>query len=202
MTRLGANSKNKYDTLKCPDKHCSNVSSPMFLIENKIIEFLEKWLQEYTIENNESNNTEDTLPLRSEIKSKETAISKLDKELETIKKQQTKTYELLEQEVYTIEIFKERKQALDKELADKTTQKEHLLKDIASLKLAIDEKESFIPRVRYLLDTYKNNTPAINNELLKDLISKITYEKETPNHRGTLTNANFTLNIYPRISSR
>lgn len=202
MTRLGANSKNKYDTLKCPDKHCSNVSSPMFLIENKIIEFLEKWLQEYTIENNDTNNTEDTLPLRSEIKSKETAISKLDKELETIKKQQTKTYELLEQEVYTIEIFKERKQALDKELTDKTAQKEQLLKDIASLKLAIDEKESFIPRVRYLLDTYKNNTPAINNELLKDLISKITYEKETPNHRGTLTNANFTLNIYPRISSR
>lgn len=201
MTRLGSNSKNKYDTLKCPDKHCSNVSSPIFLIENKIIEFLEKWLREYSIEINGINNT-DTLPLRSEIKDKEAALSKLDKEMETVKKQRTRAYELLEREIYTIEIFEERKQVLDKELAEKADQKERLQKDIDSLKQAIEEKERFIPRVRYLLDTYRNNTPVVNNELLKNLISKITYEKETPNRRGTLTNANFTLNIYPRISSR
>ena len=73
-------------------------------------------------------------------------------------------------------------------------------KELNNLYEVLDTQNRFAPRVSHLLDTYHSNSAVQNNELLKELIERITYEKNERNTRGKRENCNFTLHIYPRIS--
>jgi len=43
MTRQPSNTKDHYPVLRCPNSKCTNISAPLYLIEQKLIEGLAEW---------------------------------------------------------------------------------------------------------------------------------------------------------------
>ncbi len=196
MTRLAPNSRNKYSALKCPNRYCNNVSSPIFLVEQQILLFLKNWLDTYEL--NKAASATD-IPVSREIDNKQAAISRIESEIKGLKAQLNKTYDLLEQGIYTVEIFQQRSNLLNQnilQLSESLLLAKDELDRLENLQM---EKELYAPKVQFLLQNYHTNGVASNNQILKEVIEKVYYQKDTPNRRGRLNNASFTLEIYPRV---
>lgn len=196
MTRLAPNSRNRYSTLKCPNRYCSNISSPLFLVERQILQYLRDWLRAYEVD----NKIIDFSPVVNEISLTLETIKKLDADTVQLTSQLNRAYDLLEQGVYTVDIFKERQAALKSSIAALDEQRKKSEKDLNRFYELQETQNRFAPRVRHLLDTYETNSTAVNNEILKSLIERVLYEKNERNTRGKLDNCNFSLQIYPHIS--
>ena len=196
MTRLAPNSRNKYATLKCPNKYCDNVSSPIFLVEEQIISFLEEWMADYQITPQLSDCCS---PIDKEIERLSASIDSNDSELAKLYGQLDKTYSLLEQGVYTLDIFRNRQQILNDSIESLTQLKEKYQKEMKKYAELRYSNEQFVPHVLHLFEVYSSSSPAVKNELLKEIIDRIEYLKEQPNRRGGLNNANFELDIHPKL---
>lgn len=196
MTRLAPNSKNRYSALKCPNRYCNNVSSPLYLVERHVLQFLKDWLQSYEVNN---KVVDFVSPLTAEINLKLETIKKIDSDLTGLTSQLNRAYDLLEQGVYSVDVFKERQHSLNSSISALKEQKTQAESDLKHFYDIQETQERFAPKVRHLLDTYYSNTVEVNNEILRDLIDRITYEKNEKNTRGKLENCNFELHIYPKI---
>ena len=195
MTRLAPGTRNPYSTLKCPGRSCDNISSPLFLIENQVLAFLQEWLGSYSLERSFSPDT----PLTGELQEKELTLKKVNTDITAHWNQREKACSLLEQGVYTVELFQQRLKTLEHRISLLETNRKELLSDIEQLRRLQKEQDNYLPRIRHLLETYHTNTPAVNNDILKELIDRILYEKSQPNRRGQLNRCNFSLDIYPRL---
>lgn len=197
VTRLAKNDHMKYDALKCSNRYCDSVSAPLFLVEQKIIDSLTHWLKRYNIAIKKDVNIRE---MESTGKLKQSVLKDLSVQLEKNELQMTNAFNLVEQGVYTSEIFIQRSKAL-------TQTKAEILSSIAEIKLEI-EKEfnrtnisiSFAPTVESVLKAYYElDTAEEKNNLLKSIIQKVEYSKDTPNRRGQLLNDNFEIMIYPKL---
>lgn len=195
MTRLAPNSRNKYSTIKCPNRHCDNISSPIFLVEEQILLFLKNWLETYEL----NRNTIPVIPLFQEVENKQVIISRIQSEMNGLKSQMNKAYDFLEQGVYTVEVFQQRSALLKQNIAQLETSLRLIQDEIGRLEQLRSERELYAPKVRHLLEHYKSNSVEINNKILREVIDKVYYTKDTPNRRGALYNANFILEIFPKI---
>ncbi len=195
MTRLAPNSRNRYSTVKCPNRHCDNVSSPLFLVEEQILQFLKNWLESY-----ELNRTAiPVIPLSGEVENKRTMISRIESEINGLQSQLNKAYDFLEQGVYTVEVFQQRSILLKQNIEQLETSLHIINDEIERLEQLRSERELYAPKVRHLLEHYRTNSVEANNRILKEVIDKVYYTKDTPNRRGGLYNANFVLEIFPKI---
>lgn len=195
MTRLGPNSRNKYATLKCPNKYCDNVSSPLFLVEKQVLDFLRNWLNTYDLRQDSFK----PFPMEKDILSKRRIISQLESDYNSLQKQLNKTYDFLEQGVYSLDVFSQRQQTIKKDMSSLKENIRTIEEELHRFESLISEKEQFAPKVRALLDSYDTNTVEANNRILQEVVEKIYYIKTEPNRRGNLYNANFSLSIYPRV---
>lgn len=197
MTRLGPNSRNRYATIKCSNKYCDTVSAPLFLVEEKVLQFLREWIKEYRL----SLPREAASPIDDGIASGRQQFALIRREQETIQKQMNRAYTLLEQEVYTIDTFRQRINALQDDMSRLQKSEDAVQAELAGLEKLKHNQDKFIPTVERLLDSYATNTVRANNQILKEVISRIDYRKSERNTRGGLHNANFSLHIYPKIPS-
>ncbi len=195
MTRLAPNARNRYSTLKCPNRYCSNVSSPIFLIEKQLLSFLQEWLENYSLD----QQTVPFAPLQEQISEKEQLLKKVAADLSTYRAQVEKSYDLLERGVYTVEIFQQRQKTLQDMISNLETSHDEIQSDMAHIRQLQTEQDDYIPKIRNLLETYHTNAPETNNRILKEIIDRILYEKSEPNRRGGLNNCNFTLEVYPKL---
>lgn len=191
MTRLGPNSHVKYDTIRCSNRYCNNVSAPLELVEQEILNSIREWMESVLLNTENIYNNFD-----SGINEK--ALESLEKELETITKQIGKTYDLLEQGTYSTEMFTER----NKLLSSRYTETENKIKGIREkLKERISADElvnNVFPRIEKLLNLYPTLSDAASrNSILKDLLFKATYEKSERNTKGTAKRKNFAVEIFP-----
>jgi DNA invertase Pin-like site-specific DNA recombinase len=196
MTRLGENTRNQYATLKCPNKYCNNVSAPIFLVEDEILNSLRNWLDVYKIDLDEGNLN----PALNAMNNKQKIIAGLKNELKKVASQIAKTYELLEQEVYSVDVFLERNQSLKEKQED-------LLSKIAASESEIEEQQqsSFITvnQAEALLNSYStSDTASDRNQILKLLVSRVTYIKNAPNRRGQLEHRNFEIEVFPILPTK
>lgn len=196
MTRLGENSRNRYATLKCSNKYCDNISAPIFLIEESLIVFLNHWVEEA------ETSIEKEYSKAQKSDSTKSAANNLKKELDTVKAQISRAYDLLEQGTYTPEIFTERNTVLSarqKEIQEKlnaVTTAENKKADMAHL------KEVVIPRIKSWLNTYFDLEDAESrNFILRSTVESAAYLKAVRNPRGQLHVASFELEVYPRTLS-
>lgn len=196
MTRLGPNSRNPYDALRCSNRYCDNISAPIYLVERKLTDFLAGWLEQYRLEHEQSvpaaaDNNRNTLRI---------AISSARRDLKTAQKQLETTYSLLEQGVYSVEVFTQRNTALTEKIAALELQLNDLQNQQDSTNKAIQLRDSFIPRVENVLNAYdRMDTASGKNDLLRTIVERIEYRKDTPNRRGQRDNANFELKVWPKV---
>lgn len=194
MSRLGPNSHNPYDALHCPNRYCSNVSAPIYLVEEKLLAFMQEWLEQYRLEQNGFLPAD---PGRSVL---ESSIASVARDFATAKKQLAATYDLLEQGVYTVEVFTQRNAAISATIADLEMQLADLQKQQDNTEKMIRLRQSFIPQVENVLAAYTQmDTAAGKNNLLRTVIERIEYLKAEPNRRGRRDNANFEIKVWPNV---
>ena len=199
MTRLGPNSRNKYDTLKCPNPACDNISAPLELVEQGVITALETWVTEYEMNWSEEPDDADQVLLESLM----SAIDNLSRQIDQLTGQLNKTFDLLEQGVYTADIFTERNRSLTGQIDDATAKKVELEKEYGHQCQRHAAKHDFIPMIKNVLSVYYTlPTAADRNNLLKQALEKATYLKTERNKKGAGHKANFELAIYPKIPDK
>lgn len=198
MTRLGANNRNRYDTIKCTNRHCNCVSAPIYLVEELLIEGLKKWLKLHTLKMGDSASGTQTVDT---IEVKNRKIEALQKELTTIDTQISNTYDLLEQGVYTTELFMQRNKVLAERTEKATAEVCKLQKEIKTIEENRLMKEQIIPLVEKVILSYdKCSSAEEKNALLKSVLTRIEYKKDTPNRKGHVDNPNFEITLYTIIA--
>lgn len=195
MTRRPYNSGGE-DSLICPTSGCKNVSAKLKDVEFELLEHLKAWLDDYKIEFKKVESK--GLNIESQIKIKADFMLSLNEEGVKINKQIDNLHNLLEQGVYDINTFRQRKQILNNKLEDL---QQELFKINNELKILNNNKKSvndFIPRLKNVLETYNNFDSAITkNELLKSVLEKVEYLKT---ERGTKkVKTSFYLDVFPRL---
>lgn len=198
MTRLGISKKKNYDTLICPNRNCKNVSAPIFLIEEKIIMSLYLILLRMNTELELSKNNQKEKASLIEAHSK--AITDIRREIEKTDMQINNTYDLLEQGVYSTEVFTARNKTLSE-------RKQNFIKQLEELQSKLDEAkkkqkaELDIPKYIKLIKGYESlNTAEDKNRLLNEVLERVEYIKTKANTKGNLLNANFEIALFPRFA--
>lgn len=194
MERLGPNSHCPYDTLRCSNRYCHNVSAPMNLIEEEVLRQIRVHMEKLRVHvNSQKNSKTENLELQQK------SIHELEIKLQTLNQQVEKTYDFLEQGVYSTEEFVARQDALAK-------QKTEIQSAINKLKNEYQKSEKRIvylqelPKLFSLLSWYDFlNSAQDKNNILRQLIKKFEYTKEIQNHRGHRDEKNFRIVIFPQI---
>lgn len=195
MQRRPYTQANKPATLMCSNSKCDNVSSKLYIVENKIIEALKIWLKNYKVDyeikyNSSSDNK----------KIIEKSIASTKKELEKENAKLDKIYDFLESGIYSKDEFINRSNTIK----DNIQNLESKLKEYNSLLQknteAQNEKETMIPKLENVIDLYdKLETAEDKNILLKSILAKVTYLKTEKAIKKDSDPTNFELHIYPKI---
>lgn len=194
MTRLGKNNRNKYDTIKCTNRKCDCVSAPIFLVEQSVLESLQKWLASYIVQIEqsevESHQSDEIVKL---------SIEDLNAKIERFNLQINRTYDLLEQGIYTTEVFTQRHKALSERKEEIETRISRLNRSLIKMQNERKVRQEIIPQIRHVIAAYWTCSSAEEkNILLKSVLNRIEYSKSEPNRRGHLDNANFTVGVFPK----
>ncbi|AFS79218.1 resolvase [Gottschalkia acidurici 9a] len=183
-------------TLMCPVPQCSNVSSQLHLVEQKLLESLEKWLDKYKLKIN-SNTDNNNLSLELDVVKK--SIQTINEELETLNTQSDKLHDLLEQGIYSTEKFLERSKIISEKISKLKDNKSNLEKELNQNRLKEESDRTIIPKIERILKTYNTlETPDQKNELLKEVLTEVEYNKEVGG-RWHAKPDDFKLVVHPKI---
>lgn len=172
------------DTLICPTKDCKTVSSSLNIVEDYLLISLQKYLKNYkyylkTNPKPENNNKLNLLTI----------------EIKNTKKQIEKSYDLVEEGIYTPEVFSKRITILNNKLEILTKEKLALEKEENESKY--EKLSSYVPKLTQILSDYHNiKDNKDKNLLLASIIEKVIYTK---NIGGKEHKDDFTLKIYPKL---
>lgn len=199
MVRRPYQKRGQEDTLMCPYTSCSTVSSKLSLVEKAVIDGIEEIAEEYKLNNDISASSKD---IDLGIVSKQNLIHEKESELERLNNQKTKQYDLLEQGIYTTEVFLERSKAIAESVQACSDSIEKLKEEINRDKVLVEQQSAFIPRCEELLNNYWNLDMESRNKMLKSLIDKVIYTKDSKNAYGRGNEIKFELDIFPKIQEK
>lgn len=182
---------NRSDIRLCCRDCKENVSSNIVNVEEKLLQSLKSLLKEYKIKLLKNDNSDNELLL----KANENNLSKNINDLEKANLQLNNLYDLLEQGVYSKELFLQRMQiakdkisSLQESINNLNVEKEKILK-------AKNNKEIIIPKIKNVIDTYyETDNIELKNKLLKNVLFKVDYLKINPKDKD-----DFKLILYPKI---
>lgn len=184
-------------TLICSVPHCPNVSSFLHLVEERILKSLEEWLRNYKLQWNLSNNKPSELISESEILRQ--SLNDINSQTTKLNKQMIKAHELLEQDIYTTEVFLERSRTITERLNQLSYDKAEIEKRLGVETIREKSMKEIIPKVEKLLDVYHELPSAKEkNDMLKDVLEKVVYRK-TQNTRWSGSPDDFEITIYPKL---
>lgn len=171
------------DTLICPKSHCTNIGSNLALVETEII----KGLREYL------NSQKDLLTTYNPAEEDDNVMyAALSKDLDKYNKQLEKSYELVEQGIYTPEEFTKRTKVIKDKI--NSTQKEL---NKYQTKLNRERIEKLLPKIEKVIDSYyRVKSAEKKNKLLKSVISYVEYKKDKG---GRGYENNFSIAIHPKF---
>ncbi len=196
MTRQPSNTKEHYAILRCPNSKCKNISSPLTLIEEQVIEGLKEWIPEYELDWPEDS-----------FKDSETSLSVLENSIHNLEEKYNQTlkqlnaaFDLLEQGVYSLDLFQERHKTLENQEAELVSELDHLKKEYDRTSAREQAKRDFIPAIKHLVDVYwEVDDIRLRNSMLRNVLDHIDYLKTERNKKGAGNTANFTLKFFPRL---
>lgn len=172
---------------KCKD----NVGSNINFVEEKLILALKSLLQDYKIKLlNNDNSDIDTL-----LKANEDNTTSYNIELEKTKAQLNKAYDLLEQEIYSKDVFTERSIFLKTQIQELNNKINELKSERKDILIRMNNKEILLPKIENVIDSYnETNNVKLKNDLLKSVLEKVEYLKKDPKNKE-----DFILKLYPKL---
>jgi site-specific DNA recombinase len=179
----------------CYNTNCDNKSSKFKFIEERLLEGLKNWLEQYEAEWNRFESSESSSEDNNIIKIHKLALSRLKNELKELETQKNNLHDLLERGIYDVDTYLERSQSVVERIE---STKLSIINTSESLKLEeknIDAQNNIIPTVKKVLDLYsKTHNAEQKNNLLKTVLDKAVYNKEKKQRNGE-----FTLVLYPKL---
>lgn len=195
MVRRPYASRGYPDVLICPVSACDNISSALDIVESRVIEALQQWLKQYRLKYDDKKNK--NLSVQKSLKKK--TLQTMKNDLAKLEKQRDNIYDLLEQGVYTTNVFLQRSQAINDKIEQSKESIKLITQDIERKRDTEQNQKTIIPRTEHVLDEYaKAKTPAEKNALLKSVIEKVVYTK-TVNGRWHNKPDDFELILYPKL---
>lgn len=195
MVRRPYTDKKYPDTLMCPAASCDNVSAALGLVEDRVLEALRRWLAQYRLIYGEQPPG----PAGEAAENKKDVLRAAQGELKRLEKQRDRICDLLEQGVYTADVFLERSRAVGEKIRRASDRIARIRRDAEREESIGQSRETAVPRAERVLAEYpKAKTAAEKNELLKSVIGKIVYTK-TVNGRWHGKPDDFELILCPKL---
>lgn len=183
------------DSLICAVTSCNNISSQLSLVEEKLIQTLKEWLEEYKLEVEEDEKKGNNL----EVNLIKQSFKKIEDEIKTLEKQSSSLHDFLEQGVYSIETFLERSKILNEKINAANNDKQELEEKLRDIYYKKESKKVIIPKVEKIIKSYSHiKEPAEKNRLLKEVLDQVVYTK-TVNGRWHGRPDDFELLLYPKL---
>ncbi|MDM5278832.1 recombinase family protein [Paenibacillus silvae] len=183
--------------IMCQVPECNNVSSDLEIVEKKVIDALKYWLQSYKTKWNQPETK--TKKDRDHGTVHLTALKAVEKELNDLSTQLNNLHDLLEQGIYSTEKFLERSKNISQRIAASKKNKADIEKEINFKNEREVVKEISIPKFEHVIETYYlTDDPELRNNLLKEVLEKVTYEK----NKGTRWHGSpddFVLKVFPKL---
>ena len=175
--------------LGCKTQHCPTCATSIDVVEGVILDGLRAWVSGHRIR-------PDAAPdLSANVSASAAARVQLVDQLATLEGQAGRLFDLLEQGVYDVATFRERRADLDAR--------------IAGLRAALDALDApprpdpvtvIRPKVETVLDAYSlASTPAEKNALLRTVIDHAVYDKTQRCFRNNAPTDYLTITIFPRV---
>lgn len=191
--RRGSGNKPPY--IVCHARACDNISAPFNLIEARILNALKQWLFDYRVEyDDQSTHNNENIDLLKK------SLSRVENEIATLEKQLSSTHDLLEQGIYTTEMFLERSRIISERIKNAKNDYKTLEKELETTIAREENRRNIIPKIEYLIEAYeKIPSAAQKNELLKEILDKVVYTKTVSGmYRGHSADE-FDLVLYPKL---
>jgi len=193
VLRRGTEKKPNY--IVCHARACPMVSSQFPLVEDRVLDILRQWTNDYTVILKDIGINSDT-----NIADYDSVSKNLKTELNTLERQQRNVYDLVERGLYTDEEFKGRITEIKQRIENAKAGLKKLGTDKKAAKLRKKAAEEFVPKVKYILDIYSTlPSAAAKNEILKEVFDHILYNKEKSGAFKDCSAEDFTLTAYPKL---
>ena len=194
MKRRSYSKYSKEPTIYCNNPKCDNVGSKFCYIEEKVVEGMSKWLENYSLNYNECLKKLEY----NKIEHINELIILLEKDIKHEKDKLQNVFEYLEDGTYSKEIFNMRKNIILQNI-DKMNNSVDEYKD----KLEEIQRESKVNTTKIFnnfLDMYNFlKNPEEKNNLLQIVLDRALYKKEEKSIKKTSDPTNFSIILYPKI---
>ena len=180
-----------FEKYYCPTVGCPTVSAPLSQVEALVLQGLKEFLY----------NLEMQQPEQPDFTTEQNALKNIDSRLVEQRKRLTKTFELVEDGIYTREAFLQRQSEINAEISRLQTASEELQRKLDAHAAELSARENAAPQIQHVLDVYdRKSAPAERSALLKQVIDCIDYHKTTK-QRWSAEN-DLSVTIHPKISAR
>lgn len=186
-----ADAYRKDAAIACFTSRCPTCTTYVSVVENSVLEILESWVAAFEAE--EKSKADRARPDEDLIRA---AIRRNEEQREKLMGQMSRLYDLLEQGIYSPELYRERRDDLTKRIA----QVDASIANLQGNARQSDARALLIPRVKTVLAAYQNTeSPADRNQLLRSVIDHIVYHKTQRCYRNHKPGEFLTLEVFPRI---
>ena len=165
-------------------RNCHNSSADYTVVEKEIITALRTWLEGYRVKI-------DTVGFADDIAEQKALLDKCDQELSKLNLQLENAFNLVEQGVYTLDLFKERREKLNDTIAEVKERRKRISAALEKLEASETCQSNLIPQTETLLESYDSMTNQERNDLLKVILQKIEYRKGA--------DGKIEIDLYPRL---
>ena len=192
MIRKPYKNKEYPDSLLCPYPTCNNVSSHLYMVEQRILDMLADWLNEskllYDVENKDN----------MQIEALDKSLKKAQQEIQSLENQRNNIHDFLERGIYDTDTFLDRMQIISARMEDIQAECAALERTLKEVMEQNEIRQNILPKIDNLLTGYNAiKSPAEKNRLLSEILEKVVYTKE---HGGRWHHKpdDFKLVLYPK----
>lgn len=167
--------------LFCQTPDCPTVGSVLERVEDNLLEAMRDWLDNYklSLPKKQSRPVDIVAPLHK-------SLAAAEKKLAVCEQQISRIHQLLEQGVYSVDVFLKRSAEVGRQQADLQQQLATIKAKIEADVNAQNAREVIIPKIENVLRTYPMlNSATEKNKLLKSVLARADYTKTTRYNRKT-----------------
>lgn len=178
--------------LHCMTQRCPTCATSMDVVEGVVLDGLRGWISSH-----EAQGDAPAPAPSAEAVAVSAARAQLEDQLATLEAQSGRLFDLLEQGVYDIATYRQRREDLDQRISAAR-------QALGALEAppAPDPVALILPRVRSVVGAYAlAATPADKNALLRSVLDHIIYSKNQRCYRNSAPTDHLTLTLYPRVLS-
>jgi chromosome segregation ATPase len=154
------------------------------VVEREIITALRSWLEGYRVRIEAAGFAQDVAEQKALQAQHSAELARLERQLDN-------AFDLVEQGVYTLEVFQARREKLNASMAREKAQRDRARAAAERLESAQSFQSRLVPQTEQLLESYEQMTNQERNELLKAVLKRIEYKKGA--------DGRIEIDLYPRL---